>query len=124
MSEHNSSGVESDGKAAKEDAAARWRKLIEQQRQSELSVSAYCRERGVSAASFFAWRRRLAGVAGVAGFKAVKLRSPRPGAPRGEVRCAGDRDCVCRAGKHRLMVRRGFDRDLLIELIGALEAAP
>lgn len=120
MSEHNSSGVESDGKAAKEDAAARWRKLIEQQRQSELSVSAYCRERGVSAASFFAWRRRLAGVAGVAGFKAVKLTAQRPGA---EGRCDGAIE-LCLPGGHRLVVRRGFDRDLLIELIGALEAAP
>ncbi|MDQ3331587.1 MAG: hypothetical protein M3552_13185 [Planctomycetota bacterium] len=37
-----------------------WRELIESHRQSGLSIEAYCRRRGVSTSSFFAWRSRLA----------------------------------------------------------------
>src|SRR5690242_15410632 len=55
----------------REATAARWRKLVEQQRASGLSVLAFCREHGLGAASMFAWRRRLAG--GAAMFKSVKI---------------------------------------------------
>ena len=124
MNQNDSADLESDAKPAKEDASARWRKLIEQQRESGLPVSAYCRRRGVSAASFFAWRRRLVGAAGAAEFKPVKVVSE-AGRVRG-AKSAARVDSVIElrlAGKRRVMVRRGFDRDLLIELIGALEAA-
>lgn len=36
-----------------------WRGVIRDQEASGLSISAFCREREVSAASFFSWRRRL-----------------------------------------------------------------
>ena len=36
-----------------------WRKLIGEQGRSGQSVSAFCRERGVSEPSFYTWRRRL-----------------------------------------------------------------
>ncbi len=36
-----------------------WRGVIRDQETSGLSISAFCREREVSAASFFSWRRRL-----------------------------------------------------------------
>jgi len=36
-----------------------WRGVIQDQQASGLSISAFCREREVSAASFFTWRRRL-----------------------------------------------------------------
>jgi hypothetical protein len=119
MNQNNSAGVASDAKPAKEDASARWAKLIEQQRQSELSVSAYCRQRGVSAASFFAWRRRLSGDPGAGGFKPVKLVSNGPGA------CARSDGAIelCLSGGHRLLVRRGFDRQLLVDLVQTMEAA-
>jgi transposase-like protein len=39
----------------------RWAELIRQQGRSKLSVSAFCRERGVSDQSFYNWRRRLSG---------------------------------------------------------------
>jgi hypothetical protein len=128
MNQNNSSGVESDQKPAREDAAARWRKVIEQQRESGLPVSAYCRERGVSAASFFAWRRRLVGAAGAAEFKPVKLVSEARRACGAEAksRRVGIDSAIelCLTGERRLIVRREFDRDLLIELIRTLEAAP
>jgi transposase-like protein len=38
----------------------KWSELIRQQEQSGLSVSAFCRERGFSDATFYNWRKRLA----------------------------------------------------------------
>jgi transposase-like protein len=35
--------------------------LVRQQSQSKLSVSAFCREHGVSDQSFYNWRKRLSG---------------------------------------------------------------
>ncbi len=46
-----------------------WRKVIGDHAGSGLSVKAYCRKRGVSEASFFAWRRELA-------HRDVELRQP------------------------------------------------
>jgi hypothetical protein len=37
----------------------RWRQLIARQAASGLSITAFCREEGVSLGSFFAWRKRL-----------------------------------------------------------------
>ena len=47
------------GIGRREDRWAYWRRLVSDQRVSALSVTAFCRERGVSAASFYSWRRRL-----------------------------------------------------------------
>lgn len=41
--------------------AARWRELVEGQARSGVSVAAFCAGEGVSAASFYQWRTRLAG---------------------------------------------------------------
>ncbi len=37
----------------------KWAELIRQQSRSNLSVSAFCREHGVSDQSFYNWRKRL-----------------------------------------------------------------
>ena len=37
----------------------KWRELIGQQRQSGLSVSAFCRDRSFSEQAFYYWRKRL-----------------------------------------------------------------
>jgi transposase-like protein len=39
----------------------RWQELIRQQEQSKLSVTAFCREHGISDQSFYNWRKRLSG---------------------------------------------------------------
>ncbi len=36
-----------------------WQGVIREQESSGLAISAFCRKRGVSQASFFSWRRRL-----------------------------------------------------------------
>jgi hypothetical protein len=101
----------------REDTSARWRKLVEQQRASGLSVSAFCREHELTAASMFAWRRRLAG--GAAMFKPVKIvQEPVPRSPVD----AGDSSIELRLpGRRRLLVRRGFDRRLLLDLLDVLD---
>jgi hypothetical protein len=121
---------QSASRPAKEKAAERWRKLIDQQRESGLPVSAYCRERGLSAASMFCWRRRLSQSA--ATFKPVKVVSvaKRPARDVGEQ----PEDAIelpaasfvelCLRGGRRLILRRGFDRQLLLDVISALELRP
>jgi transposase-like protein len=113
----------------KKDAAARWRKLLEDQRASGLSVVAFCRERGIAASSLFAWRRRL--LRGPEMFKPVTLAAePRRGRSDEEsangATEAADTTCVelCLPGERRLIVRRGFDRQLLAEVIHTLEGLP
>jgi hypothetical protein len=111
----------------KKDASARWRKLVEDQQASGLPVSAFCRERGIAAASLFAWRRRLAG--GEAVFRPVKVAAtPSPsredgGGGGGDGRGEGAVELHLPGGR-LLMVRRGFDRQLLVDVIRALEAEP
>jgi hypothetical protein len=122
MNENTSAVAQADPtRPKKKDASARWRKLLEDQRASGLPISAFCRERGIAAASLFAWRRRLAGVESV--FKPVKVvATPTPAPSRGDD--SGDDAAIelRLAGERRLMVRRGFDRQLLADVIRALES--
>jgi transposase-like protein len=112
-------------KHTREDTSARWRKLVEQQRASGLSVSAFCREHGLTAASMFAWRRRFAG--GAAMFKSVKIVQeavPHSSADAGDssIELPAARFVELRLpGRRRLIVRRGFDRRLLLDLLDALD---
>jgi hypothetical protein len=120
MNQNNTTVEQSEQRPAKENASARWRKLIEQQRESGLPVAAYCRERGVSAASMFAWRRRLSGAAET--FKPVKVVSGPAGCAREVEKQAGSAIELCLRGGRQLIVRRGFDRQLLAELVEAMES--
>ena len=134
MNDNNTLIQEPEKKPTKEPAAARWRKLIEQQGDSGLGVSAYCRERGLSATSMFAWKRRLrpAGERPVVQmYKPVTVvpealgrstEQPEPSdlAPIELRLCSGC--CGGRSPERHLIVRRGFDRQLLIDLVQALES--
>ena len=56
-----------------------WRGVIREQEASGLSISSFCRERDVSAASFFSWRRNLAKrppEKSAAGFVALEMTPP------------------------------------------------
>jgi hypothetical protein len=48
------------GRGPSESRRRFWRDLIERQRKSGESIAAFCRDRGVSAASFYHWRAKLA----------------------------------------------------------------
>ena len=107
----------------RKDASARWRRLLEDQRASGLPISAFCRERGIPASSLFAWRRRLAG--GEQMFKPVKIAAT-PASARHGGGGGGDGDegaIELHVAQGRcLIVRRGFDRQLLVDVIRALES--
>lgn len=93
-----------------------WRELIRGQQASGLSISAFCREREVSPASFFDWRRKLASRDGeeVADkFVPIELGPPASlaGRPGFEV--------VLPNGL-RVLVPSRFDADALRELLDVL----
>jgi hypothetical protein len=124
----------------KPDTATRWRKLLEDQRASGLPISAFCRERGIAASSLFAWRRKLTRGGEERGsqetFSPVVIATEGKPRRRGDGGDGGDGAGgaielpaasfieLCLRGERRLMVRRGFDRRLLGEVIAALEALP
>jgi hypothetical protein len=89
----------------------RWRGIVEAQRASGLSVAAFCRRARVPQSSFFAWRRKLRDAVT---FAEVQV-APEPACdPRGiELHLPGGR-CV--------VVRAGFDRQTLLDLLATLEA--
>jgi Transposase len=91
----------------------RWRQRIGEHLASGQSVAAFCRDHGLSENSFYVWKRRLR-QGETAPFVEVKTASADAGP------CSGIE--VGLRGHRRLLVRRGFDRDLLIELIRTLEA--
>jgi hypothetical protein len=130
-------------------AVQRWRKIILEQRTSGLSVTEFCRRARVSTWSFYSWRLRLRaerkaeekfvevqaareGAGAVAIHDANRLTSPPFGAAQiGEGRLAtasptgetGGLELYL-PGRRCLVVRRGFDRETLLNLLNVLEASP
>jgi hypothetical protein len=100
-----------------EGARARWQRMIEQQEASGLTIAAFCRRRHVPEASFYAWRWKLR--AGVP--------PRRPGETFVEVKIAPEPAAEPSALELRLLngrcvlVRAGFDRRTLLELLATLE---
>lgn len=101
-------------------AADRWRRVIQQQQASGLTVAAFCRREGLSEPSFYSWRQRLRGkttfaevkVSPTTPLKACGITATGPGGI--ELRLPGGW-CV--------VVRPGFDRQTLIDLLHALETS-
>jgi hypothetical protein len=98
-------------------AWTKWRKVVSAQARSGQSVSAFCRERGVSAPQFFAWKKRLS-QAEASKFVEVTLAAaaPQARASRGaaiEVRLKNDRS---------LVAEPGFDADHLRALLAVVES--
>ena len=92
-------------------SADQWRRLIEQHERSGLTVTAFCERAGVSAASFYGWRRKLRDEVT---FAEVTLSTQAPSDGGGiELRLPGRR-CV--------VVRPGFDRRTLLDLLDVLES--
>jgi hypothetical protein len=94
-----------------------WRQIIDGQRPSGLTVAAYCLQRGVTQGSFYTWKRRLRSPA-----KTNRLPKPAFVEVKPSTLSATGAIEICLRGERRLLARRGFDRDLLIELIHTLEA--
>jgi len=96
------------------EAWAKWRRLVAEQKRSGNSVAAFCRERGLCAPHFFAWKKRLSQAAPQP-FVAVRVvGAGEPVPSRGiEIRLEGGR---------AVMVEPGFDAAHLRAVVEALEA--
>lgn len=107
-----------------------WRRIVEGQAVSGLSIRRYCIDRGVNEPSFFAWRKELARRDAAANKKRVRSRTPSrrpapiefarlqiaPGEPAG----GGCIEIILPAGV-RIRVPRGACPDTLGNVLGALE---
>jgi transposase-like protein len=118
-----------------ESAWERWTRVIDEQRRSGLSVAVFCRERSVPPSSFFAWRRKLnlgqtsgTGGAGevMAGFVEARVVDQQAGDGQTAARVCDDAVGVTieLAGGRRLLVKSGFNRQTLLDVIGVLEGLP
>ena len=92
----------------------KWRRIVDGQRASGLSVAAFCRRHGLAAASLYAWRRRLAQAGWAPAFVEAKVVGPPPAQAAGAIE-------VCLQGGRRVRVGGGFDARVLLELVTALE---
>lgn len=104
-------------------ACDKWRDLIEQQERSGQSVASFCAARSINESSLYAWKRKLrqGETPSVAAASFVEARvAERPARPLANG-ASGVVEVRLRGGR-RVRVGRGFDRDLLIEVVSALEA--
>ena len=101
------------GMSKRSASVARWRDIVRCQADSGLSVAAYCRRARVPASSFYAWRRKLRD----AGLFAEVRVTPEPNS----VNDQGVLELQLPRGR-RVIVRPGFDRQTLRDLVATLEA--
>jgi hypothetical protein len=101
----------------------KWRRIIESQRVSGQTAAAWCREHDIAYASFFAWKRRLASVLPAVDFvEILAAAESRPADTDPALGTTGAIQVCCRGGR-TLVLRRGFDRRLLVEVIDVLEGS-
>jgi len=94
----------------------KWRELVERQQSSGLSVAAFCARNGIAASSLYAWTRR---VATAPAFVEAKVAGGSAG-----IRPAGMVEVRLRGGRRLRVYRDGFDRELFLEVVAALESLP
>ena len=90
-------------------ARNKWREIVTAQEASGQTVAGFCRERGLSAPQFYWWKRRLSRGASPPGFLEVRISSA---ATPIELRLAEGRS---------LVVRAGFDAEVLRQVLAVLE---
>jgi hypothetical protein len=102
-------------------AREKWQNIIELQRVSGQTAAAWCREHDVAYASFFAWKRRLQSAAPAVEFVEILAAAESRRAETHPARSTAGAIEVCCRGGRTLLLRRGFDRVLLGEVINVLE---
>jgi hypothetical protein len=99
-----------------------WRERIDRQKISRMSAASFCRRHTLAVATFYFWKRRLSEQARSSAF--VEVRQPAVNAAASCVATSGGAHASIELGLrggHRLWLRRGFDRQLLLEVLAALE---
>ena len=104
-------------------ARQKWRRIIERQQAAGLGVSAFCRENGIATSCFFAWKRKLGRAGADGGLIDGGLIEARV-VDAAAASLSGGRIEVCLRGGRRVRVGRGFDRDVLVEVVAMLEGLP
>ena len=99
-------------------ASERWRQQIDRQKTSGLSIAAFCQRHSVAVATFYFWKRRLSQAQQASAFVEIVPPPVNEAASSGGTRRSIE---LCLRGGRRLRLRRGFDRQLLLDLLGALE---
>jgi len=89
--------------------------LVQRQRSSGLSVAVFCARHGIAAPSLYAWRRRLGATPLFVEAKLAGASAPRS---------AGLLEIRLRGGRRLLVRRENFERQLLREVVAALESLP
>jgi hypothetical protein len=100
------------------EAWAKWRALVSEQGRSGQSVAAFCRERGLCAPHFFAWKKRLSQATAD---QFVEVRVAGAGLAA-QPTAAHSRAIEVRLGSGRsVLVEPGFDASHLRTLLAVLE---
>lgn len=95
----------------------KWARVIEAQARSGLSAAEFCRRHRIWASSFFSWKRKLDGTGSAAPARPVFVEAKVCRVDDGRVGGV----MIEVVGGRRVVVERGFDRQLLLEVIEALE---
>lgn len=106
----------------KSERAAFWRRHLDSQSASGLSIRAYCREHGLTESSFYQWRKRLSrdnALCEPAHPMFVPVRIQPAPAQTDNPTCALE---VSLTNGRMLRVRPGFDAVTLQRVVSALEA--
>ena len=99
------------------DRVGYWREVLRRQLQSDLTVRDFCEVEGVSAASFYNWRRRLAeaeSMADVPAFVPISVAQQPQTIPCVEIVLSAD---------VTIRVPEGTTRQTIVEVLAAVEAA-
>ena len=120
-------------------SAEHWKRIVREQQVSGLSVAAFCRQARVPQASFYFWRKKSRGDRRLPGVRRARARGGR----FVEVKVSAESSPAAHAdfearwpspsgahagvielrlgGERSVMIRPGFDRRTLIELLAVLE---
>ena len=110
-------------------SAEHWERIVREQQVSGLSVAAFCRQARVPPASFYFWRKKSRGDRRLPGVRRARARGGRfvevKVSAESSIGPATRRETsgveLRLPGRRRVVVRPGFDRRTLIELLEALE---
>jgi transposase-like protein len=98
-----------------------WRRWVDEQSSSGMSVRAFCSRRGLTEQSFYQWRRLL-------GLRSREKRLPSPPPLFVPVEVAGvvaeSRIEIVLPGGQRIHVPVGFDASTLSQIVAVLEGRP
>ena len=95
-----------------------WRQRIDRQKISGMNAASFCRRHSLAVATFYFWKRRLSEPARSSAFVEVRQPPVNTAATSGGTHTSIE---LCLRGGRRLRLRRGFDRQLLLDVLAALE---